>query len=193
MFYCPWYLLFPPQLSFLSEPFLIWFSLETVQDFLDLSSLTTLSNEEKKIPVLVSMLQKAKVSRFDVKKNACTCTSSLSKSMSNQKYEIIIFGLHMINILNNIIYGNDLTTSRQASETSLTICLVVTEIKIIIHVVFKTQIFYHISSLILQINHYFTFISSSRFIIWRNFMMIISETWCLPFVENCIALFRACR
>lgn len=111
------------------------------------------------------MLQKAKNSRFDVKKNACTCTSSLSKSMSNQKYEIIIFGLHMINILNNIIYGNDLTTSRQASETSLTICLVVTEIKIIIHVVFKTQIFYHISSLILQINHYFTFISSSRFII----------------------------
>lgn len=65
-FCCPWYLPFPSQPSSLSEPFLIWFSLEMVQDFLDLSSLTTLSKEEKKI--LVSMLHEANVSRFDVKK-----------------------------------------------------------------------------------------------------------------------------
>lgn len=65
-FCCPWYLPFPSQPSSLSEPFLIWFSLEMVQDFLDLSSLTTLSKEEKKI--LISMLHKANVSRFDVQK-----------------------------------------------------------------------------------------------------------------------------
>lgn len=65
-FCCPWYLPFPSQPSSLSEPFLIWFSLEMVQDFLDLSSLTTLSKEENKI--LVSMLHKANVSWFDVQK-----------------------------------------------------------------------------------------------------------------------------
>lgn len=65
-FCCPWYLPFPSQPSSLSEPFLIWFSLEMVQDFLDLSSLSTLSKEEKKI--LVSMLHKANVSWFDVQK-----------------------------------------------------------------------------------------------------------------------------
>lgn len=65
-FCCPWLLPFPSQPSSLSEPFLIWFSLEMVQDFLDLSSLTTLSKEENKI--LVSMLHKANVSRFDVQK-----------------------------------------------------------------------------------------------------------------------------
>lgn len=65
-FCCPWYLPFPSQPSSLSEPFLIWFSLEMVQDFLDLSSLTTLSKEEKKI--LISMLHKANVSRLDVQK-----------------------------------------------------------------------------------------------------------------------------
>lgn len=65
-FCCPWYLPFPSQPSSLSEPFLIWFSLEMVQDFLDLSSLTTLSKEENKI--LVSMLHKVNVSWFDVQK-----------------------------------------------------------------------------------------------------------------------------